>query len=196
MLNALCEQPQIDWPRVTAFHMDEYIGLAPNAPQSFGAWLRRNLFDKLPFHAVHLIDTSKAPDIAAKDYAEKLAEAPIDIVCLGIGVNGHLAFNDPPADFNDPEPVKVITLAEASRQQQVDDQCFPNLEAVPKQAITLTIPRLLSAKYLYCCAPGASKKQAVTQTLKGPISPKHPSTSLRLHTHCNLYLDQESVPST
>lgn len=194
MLHALCHEPNIDWPRVTAFHMDEYLGLPPDAPQRFGAWLRKAIFDKLPFGAVHLIEPGSNPQASAKDYAEKLAQAPIDIVCLGIGVNGHLAFNDPPANLNDPEDVKIITLSQASRQQQVDDQCFASIEQVPTQAITLTIPRLLNAGRLYCTVPGKAKQKAVKDTLEKPISAKHPSTALRQHPNCNLYLDQNSKP--
>jgi glucosamine-6-phosphate deaminase len=194
MLNALQTQPGIDWPRVTAFHMDEYLGLPENAPQRFGLWLRRAIFDKLPFAAVHLIEPGDDPETAAALYASKLAEAPIDLVCLGIGANGHLAFNDPPADLDDPVPVKVVRLDAACRQQQVDDQCFSTIEEVPERALTLTIPRLLAADRLYCSVPGAMKREAVRRTLQDPISSSCPATALRLHPNCTLYLDRESAP--
>jgi glucosamine-6-phosphate deaminase len=194
MLGALREQPGIDWSHVTAFHMDEYLGLAENAPQRFGVWLRRVIFDKLPFAAVHLIEPGDDPERTAQDYARKLDEAPIDIVCLGVGVNGHLAFNDPPADLDDPASVRVVHLDDVCRMQQVDDQCFPTLEDVPERAITLTIPRLLAADRLYCCVPGEMKREAVRRALRDPISPACPATALRLHPNCRLYLDPDSAP--
>lgn len=193
-LDSLVEQPGVSWNRVTAFHMDEYLGLPDDAPQRFGVWLRRAIFDKLPFAAVHLIETGIDPEMTAAEYARKLDEAPIDIVCLGIGVNGHLAFNDPPADLNDPLPVKIVHLDAACRKQQVDDQCFLKIEDVPERAITLTIPRLLAADRLYCCVPGASKREAVRRTLHDSIGPACPATALRLHPQCRLYLDTQSNP--
>lgn len=193
-LAALAQQPGVAWNRVTAFHMDEYLGLPDDAPQRFGLWLRRAIFDKLPFAAVHLIEPGDDPELEAAEYARKLDEAPIDIVCLGIGVNGHLAFNDPPADLNDPLPVKVVHLDAACRKQQVDDQCFSRIEDVPERAITLTIPRLLAADRLYCCVPGALKRDAVRRTLNDPIASACPATALRLHPQCRLYLDPQSNP--
>src|SRR6201994_4733378 len=123
-LRHLAEQPGIDWSRVTAFHMDEYLGLAPDAPQRFGNWLREALLDRVPVGTAHLIDPGEDPQAAAERYSALLAAAPIDIVCLGIGVNGHLAFNDPPADFADPLTMKTVDLDSQCRQQQVDDKCF------------------------------------------------------------------------
>lgn len=122
MLLSLSQASGVDWSRVSAFHMDEYLGLAADAPQRFGVWLRRAIFDHLPFGAVHLIEPGDDPNRTADDYAATLNAATIDIVCCGIGINGHLAFNDPPADFNDPLTVKIVTLDERSRQQQVDDK--------------------------------------------------------------------------
>ena len=194
ILASLVAQPGIDWSRVTAFHMDEYIGLAPDAPQRFGLWLRRAIFDRLPFAAVHLLDPGNDPEAAAAAYARNLTEAPIDIVCLGIGVNGHLAFNDPPADLNDPKPVKIVPLDATCRQQQVDDGCFPTFDSVPTHAITLTIPRLLAADRLYCCVPGPRKRDAVRRAFHDPIGPSCPATALRLHPRCRLYLDPDSTP--
>jgi glucosamine-6-phosphate deaminase len=194
MLDALVAQPGIDWHRVTAFHMDEYLGLAEDAPQRFGLWLRRAIFDKLPFAATHLLSPGNDPDAAAAEYARLLDEAPIDIVCLGIGANGHLAFNDPPADLNDSASVKIVALDDACRQQQVDDRCFATFADVPARALTLTIPRLLAADRLFCCVPGAMKREAVRRTLIDPISGDCPATALRTHSHCILYLDSDSVP--
>lgn len=195
LLDALARERDIDWRRVTAFHMDEYLGLAADAPQRFGAWLTRHLFSRIAFGAVHVIGQEPDPDLEAARYAALLAQAPIDIVCLGIGVNGHLAFNDPPvADLHDTKQVKVVELDEVCRQQQVDDGCFPTLADVPTHAITLTIPRLLDAGQLFCVVPGASKRAAVEQSLYGPIGTACPASALRTHPRCTLYLDQDSTP--
>ena len=195
MLAALCATPGIDWSRVAAVHMDEYIGLAPAAPERFAKWLDDNLFERVPFAEVHRIDPGPDPAAAAEAYAALLAEAPIDIICLGIGVNGHVAFNDPPvADFNDPLDVKVVTLDAECRQQQVDDKCFAQLADVPRQAITLTVPRLMRANRLFCVVPGGQKREAVRATLHGPVSTSCPASILREHADCTLYLDAESYP--
>jgi len=193
MLAALIGMADIDWSRVTAFHMDEYLGLAPDAPQRFGLWLRRAIFDRLPFAAVHLLEPGADAEVAAAEYADKLAESPIDIVCCGIGANGHLAFNDPPADLNDPADVKVVQLDRACRQQQVDDRCFERFEDVPTHALTLTVPRLLASDRIFCCVPGALKKTAVRRTLKDAISGEVPATALRTHSNWSLYLDEDSA---
>ena len=195
MLAALIAEPSIAWERVEAFHMDEYLGLSPDAPQRFGNWLRAAIFDRLSFGAVHLIGPTDDPPAAIAAYTAALAAAPIDLVCLGIGVNGHLAFNDPPvADLSDPVALKVVELDPICRRQQVDDGCFPRLEAVPTHAITLTIPRLLQAERLFCVVPGAAKRDAVRRALTAPIGPACPATALRLHPDCTLYLDPESAP--
>jgi glucosamine-6-phosphate deaminase len=194
MLEALVPELGIDWGRVSAFHMDEYLDLAEGAPQHFSAWLSRTLFDRLPFAEVHLLSAGDDPSRSADAYARKLNEAPIDIVCLGVGVNGHLAFNDPPANFDDTASVKIVHLDEVCRQQQVSDGCFGAFEDVPKRAITLTIPRLLAAQRIYCCVPGLQKRNAITRMLEGPIGVDCPATALRLHSHSVLYLDTEAAP--
>ncbi len=194
MLAALCASAAIDWTRVTAFHMDEYIGLAPADPARFARWLDRHLFERVPFKAVHRIVPEPDAAAAAAAYAAALAEAPIDIVCLGIGVNGHIAFNDPPiADFDDPVDAKVVQLDEACRRQQVDDDCFATLAEVPQTAITLTIPRLLRADRLIAVVPGRAKREAVRQALYGPRSTACPASILR-EADCTLFLDAESDP--
>jgi glucosamine-6-phosphate deaminase len=194
MLEALIPQPGIDWGRISAFHMDEYLDLPKGAPQHFGAWLSRALFDRLPFAEVHLLSAGDDPLRSADAYARKLNEAPIDIVCLGVGINGHLAFNDPPANFDDAASVKIVHLDEVCRQQQVSDGCFGTLEEVPRSALTLTIPRLLAAQRIYCCVPGSQKRKAIARMLEGPIGVDSPATALRLHPHCVLYLDTEAAP--
>lgn len=183
----------IDWSRVTVFHMDEYIGLALEAPQRFGTFLCERLFDEVKPGEVHLIDSSGNIDEECRRYAELLGEAPIDIVCLGIGENGHIAFNDPPvADFEDSSLVKSVELDLPCRQQQVNDGCFASLQEVPTHALTLTIPALFSGAHLYCMVPGKTKTAAVHRTLNGSISTECPSTILRRHPDCTLYLDIDS----
>lgn len=193
MLTALRAEKNIDWGRVTAFHMDEYLDLPADAPQRFGFWLRRAIFDHLPFAAVHLIEPGNDPAQTANDYAAKLSAEPIDIVCCGVGANGHLAFNDPPADFQDPLTVKVVHLDEQCRQQQVDDQCFATLDDVPTRALTITVPGLIAGRAIFCTVPGTLKKDAVRRMLLEPIHPMCPASVLRTHLRCNLYLDSDSA---
>ena len=192
MLTALRREPDIDWTRITAFHMDEYIGLPGDAPQGFANWLKREFVDHLPLARFEPINSGNNPEAECKRYAALLAEDPVDVVLLGIGTNGHLAFNDPPADLNDPLPVKIVTLDTMCREQQVLDGCFPTLDAVPHRAITLTIPTLLAGRELFCCVPGRHKSAAVQATLQSPISGDCPATALRTHRRCSLYLDRES----
>jgi glucosamine-6-phosphate deaminase len=183
----------IDWSRITVFHMDEYIGLSADAPQRFSQFLRHHLFDIVGPGVVNLIDSTRYIEEECQRYGNLLSEAPIDIICLGIGENGHLAFNDPPvADFCDPQMIKSVELDEQCRQQQVNDGCFPNLDDVPTHALTITIPTILSGAYLYCMVPSKTKKEAVHKTLNGPITTECPASILRSHPHCTLYLDTDS----
>jgi len=194
-LRELCELDGIDWQRVVAFHMDEYVGLPSDHPSGFGNWLRHHLFDRKPFGTVHLLDMQGDPDMNAEAYAQLLGEAPIDLVCLGIGVNGHIAFNDPPvADFADPLVVKRVQLDDICRQQQVDDGCFPAFGDVPAEALTLTVPALLSGRRMIAVVPGASKRAAVERALRGPVSTDCPASILRTHGNCTLFLEPESWP--
>ncbi len=193
VLAYLRQSERIPWEKVTAFHMDEYIGLDEDAPQRFANFLKEHLFDQVNFKAVHLIHGDEDPQAECERYAALLAEKPIDIVCLGIGENGHIAFNDPPvADFADPASVKVVELDHACRQQQVNDGCFASLDEVPRQAITLTIPTLMGGEHLFCVVPGPTKMEAVQATLEAEISTNCPATVLRKHAHCKLYLDHAS----
>lgn len=192
-LHVLAADTEINWSKVTVFHMDEYIGLDPDAPQRFGTFLDTRLFSRVKPGAVHLIDGSADPEKECERYTSLLQEAPIDIVCLGIGENGHLAFNDPPvADFEDPKTVKVVQLDDMCREQQVRDGCFERFEEVPEYAMTMTIPALLAASKLFCIVPGPSKRNAVTQTLTGPVSTSCPASILRQHPSCILYVDRDS----
>ena len=192
MLAALRHEPDIDWKRITAFHMDEYIGLPEAAPQRFANWLKKEFIDHLPIGRFEAIDPGDDPEAVCARYAALLAEAPIDAVLLGIGTNGHLAFNDPPANLEDPLPVKVVTLTKMCREQQVLDGCFSALDEVPERAVTLTIPTLLAGRELFCCVPGLHKREAVRDALLSPIGGDCPATALRKHPACNLYLDQDS----
>ena len=175
--------------------MDEYIGLAPDAPQGFGNFLRRELFSKVSFASVSYLDGT-ADDRAAecRRYGELLAAAPVDIVCLGIGENGHIAFNDPHvADFNDPAAVKVVELDHTCRQQQVNDGCFAKLDDVPTHALTLTIPTLVAPKTVFCMVPAPTKAKAVQAAVEGPISETCPASILRRHDNASLWLDPDSA---
>ncbi len=195
VLKALTEDETIPFERINAFHMDEYIGLSKDAPQGFGNFLKNALFGKANFKSVNYID-SEATDIQKEcdRYDALLKEHPIHIVVLGIGENGHIAFNDPHvADFNDKESIKAVTLDEVCRQQQVNDGCFANLDAVPKQALTLTIPTLFSGQKLFCIVPAKTKAWAVNETINGTVSEKCPASILRRHNACTLYLDSESA---
>jgi glucosamine-6-phosphate deaminase len=193
-LDTLVTAAGIDWSRVDGFHMDEYVGLTPGRPELFGEWLHRHLFDRLGFGSVHVIPPDGRPDEVAAKYAAVLGEAPIDIVCCGIGVNGHIAFNDPPvADFEDAVDVKVVELDDTCRQQQVDDGSFPTLDEVPTQAVTLTVPRLLRAERIFCVVPGPTKAEAAAATFTEPVSTRWPSTILRTHPGCTFYLDADSA---
>lgn len=192
-LDFLLSEP-IEWDRVNAFHMDEYIGLPDDAPQNFGHFLKVRLFDKIGIQNVFYLNGNN-PDIEAEAerYTKLLHRYPIDIVCLGIGENAHIAFNDPHvADFNDPLWVKKVDLDLASRQQQVHDQCFETLSEVPEHALTLTIPALMRASYAFCMVPGPTKAQAILHTVSKDITEEFPSTILRRHNNCILFIDADS----
>ena len=194
VLEALATDREIPWNRVNAFHMDEYIGLSADAPQGFGNFLRNHIFGLADFKSVSYIDIS-AEDAEAEcaRYAELLAKNPTDIVVMGIGENGHIAFNDPPvADFFDPEAVKPVKLDEICRNQQVNDGCFARIEDVPTTAITLTVPTLFAGDYLFCIVPAKTKANAVRATVCDDINEKCPATVLRRHANAVLYLDGDS----
>jgi glucosamine-6-phosphate deaminase len=184
----------LDWHKITAFHMDEYIGLENNAEQLFSRYLSRNIFEKVKFKKVNLLRSANDnPLEECRRYSDLLAEKSIDIVCMGIGENGHIAFNDPPvADFNDKEKVKIVELDLACRQQQVNDGCFASLDEVPQTAISLTVPMLMSANYLSIVVPGERKAEAVFNTIYSNISTECPSTILRTHSNAVMYLDDLS----
>jgi glucosamine-6-phosphate deaminase len=191
LLAGLRDLPGLDWTNVVAFHLDEYLGLPPGAPQSFGSFLCNALFGHVPLGQVHYLQ-GNAPDPSRERerYAGLLLQYPLDIICLGVGENGHIAFNDPQDGPFDPEEVvRLVTLDEHSRLQQVHDGCFASLEAVPRQALTLSAPAIMAGKSLRCVVPGPTKAIAVREMLLGPVGPQCPASMLRQHPDCVLYLD-------
>ena len=195
VLASLVADQDIDWSRINAYHMDEYIGLAADAPQGFGNFLRAHLFDQVPFASVNLIDiTAKDADREAARYGALLDQNLADVVVMGIGENGHIAFNDPPvADFHDTQTVKAVKLDEICRNQQVNDGCFAAIDQVPTHALTVTVPALTRAPYLFCIVPAPSKAWAVRETLTGSIDEHCPASVLRTHDNAILYLDRDSA---
>lgn len=195
VLEALVSDKEIPWEKINAFHMDEYIGLKKNAPQRFGNFLNEHIFSRAPFGSVNLIDAAASdPEAEALRYAGLLKENPADIVVMGIGENGHIAFNDPPvADFHDKKTVKAVQLDGICRRQQVNDGCFASLSEVPTHALTLTVPALVSAPHLFCIVPASSKAGAVRETLNGAVDEHCPASILRTRPGAKLYLDPESA---
>jgi glucosamine-6-phosphate deaminase len=194
-LAELVTYSDVDWSRVTAFHMDEYVGLAPTHSASFQRYMRERVAATLPFKAFHYLagDTGDA-QAEADRYAARLREHPLDLCCCGIGENGHLAFNDPPvADFDDPVDVKIVALEPASRRQQVAEGHFATIDDVPTHAITVTIPALVRARRLLAIVPEARKAVPVRDALQGPITTECPASYLRRQPRATLYLDTESA---
>jgi glucosamine-6-phosphate deaminase len=194
-INYLIGLGAIDWSRVTLFHMDEYLGIEPTHKASFRRYMREKVETRIRPRQFHYIEgDALLPLEECKRYAQLLTAEPIDLCCLGVGENGHIAFNDPPvADFEDPYKVKIVKLDAACRQQQVSEGHFPNFEAVPPYAITLTIPMLCSAHKMLCVAPEKRKAQAVKDMLTGPINTACPASALRRQSNATLFLDTDSA---
>jgi glucosamine-6-phosphate deaminase len=195
-LDAFLARTDVDWSRLVGFHMDEYIGIRPDHPASFARYVRERIIDRAPVppRAFHLIDGLADPQAEASRYTALLAAHPLDLVCMGVGENGHLAFNDPPfADFDDPVDLKVVTLDLASRRQQVGEGHFPDLGSVPETALTVTIPALLRAGVDLVAAPEARKAAAVLAALTGPVTTDCPASILRETPHARLFLDVGSA---
>ncbi|MFS0858667.1 glucosamine-6-phosphate deaminase [Paenibacillus taichungensis] len=193
LYEGLVREQGIDWSRVCTFHMDEYMGLADTAPQRFGQYLTDRLFSRVQPGRVELLDGLQGVEQECQRYGDLLRAAPIDIVCLGIGENGHIAFNDPPvADFEDSRIVKAVKLDEACRRQQVNDGCFAHLDDVPAEALTLTVPTLMAGRELFAIVPGASKRSALAAALYDPISTACPATILRTHPGITMFTDREA----
>lgn len=185
----------IDWKKITVFHLDEYKGISDSHPASFRKYLReRILEDVAPAQVFYLNGDAADTQQEVARYAQELEKHPIDVACIGIGENGHLAFNDPPvANFNDPKLVKVVELDEACRNQQLGEGWFPTFEDVPKEALTLTITAIMSCKAISCVVPDARKAEAVFNSLFGEISTKCPGSILRQHPETRLFLDEGSA---
>lgn len=193
-LDCLASQP-LDWSKVIVFHMDEYVSLLDTHPASFRSYLREHLLAQIRApRVVNFIHAEAPEEHEIARYSALIGERPIDVACLGIGENGHLAFNDPPvADFHDPARIKVVALDEDCREQQVHDRCFISLEDVPTHAFTLTIPTLMSAREISCVVPGPRKAAAVRDTLLGPIVTSCPASILRTHPRATLHIDDEAA---
>lgn len=192
---AALKTADIDWTRINAYHMDEYIGLPDDHPAGFRNFLKAALFDELPFKSVNLLN-GNAPVIEEEiaRYGRLLREHPVDVCMLGVGENGHIAFNDPwVADFADPALVKVVPLDEKCRNQQVHDGCFAQLSQVPTHALTLTIPALTNAGHMFCTVPAATKADAVRAMLSGEVTIDCPASILTKHADARLYTDRASA---
>lgn len=195
MVSSLAAISDLDWNCVEVFHVDEYVGLVTSHSASFGGWLKRNVVDRMhPAKAHYLAGDAKDMNRECQRYAELIKLAPIDISFLGIGENGHIGFNDPhEANFADPQTVKVVTLDEPCRLQQVGEGHWPNLTSVPTQGVTITCPALVHASHIICCVPGRNKAEAVRSALEGPISTVCPASIIRTLANAKLYLDVHSA---
>lgn len=192
-LNALTATPGIEWDRVEMFHLDEYIGLPISHPASFRSFLLTRLITKTGIRRYHLLDGETDPVSVVREVGKELASAPIDVAFVGIGENGHLAFNDPPADFETEEPYLIVDLDEACRRQQLGEGWFASLSDVPKQAISMSVRQVLKAQEIIAIVPDKRKAPAVAACFEGEISPMAPSSILRTHAKTTIYLDQDSA---
>jgi len=194
LLSALCRDRSVDWPSVELFHLDEYLGIPSNHPASFRRFLRERLVEPAGIGTVHWLDGTADPRMVMAEVGIALRRAPIDLACVGVGENGHLAFNEPPADFSTTEPLMVVELQEISRRQQVGEGWFRNLEDVPARAMTMTIPEILRAARIVCVVPDARKARAVRACFgAGRITPDAPASALLGHPGCVVYLDRASA---
>src|SRR5438067_13287602 len=192
-LDALTATPDIDWKRVEMFHLDEYIGLPLSHPASFRNYLLKRLINKVGITRYHLLDGESDPVAVAREVGSQLTSAPIDVAFVGIGENGHLAFNDPPADFETEEPYLVVNLDEACRRQQVGEAWFSDISQVPKQALSMSVRQILKAEEILAVVPDSRKAQAVKACFEGEISPMAPASILRTHVNATVYLDRNSA---
>ena len=192
-LKALTSAPGVDWPKVEAFHLDEYIGLPITHPGSFRKMLLEQLISKTGIVKYHLLDGERDADAVVARASAALASAPVDIAFLGIGENGHLAFNDPPADFETEEPYLIVELDDACRRQQVGEAWFPDVSQVPQRAISMSVRQIMKIKEVIAVVPGARKAEAIKACFNGEISPMAPASILRNHPHATVYLDRASA---
>jgi glucosamine-6-phosphate deaminase len=191
-LEALTATPGMDWGHVEMFHLDEYVGLPETHPASFCKYLRERLINKVGIGKYHLLSGTDDPGTVMQTVGSELQEAPIDIAFVGVGENGHLAFNDPPADFETQQPYAVVTLDQPCRRQQLNEGWFASLDDVPRQAISMTISQILKAKEILCIVPDARKAQAVKNCFDAKVSPMAPASVLQNHANTTVYLDAAS----
>lgn len=185
---------EVDWSKVTMFHLDEYIGLRESHPASFRKYLKERFLSKVPpLKAAYLIDGEADANEECQRLGELISKHPIDVALVGIGENGHLAFNDPPADFETEQPYIVVELDEPCRKQQLGEGWFASLEEVPRQAISMSIRQIVKSKHIICSVPDSRKAIAVRDCLEKPVSNLHPASILQEHTRCNCYLDESSA---
>jgi glucosamine-6-phosphate deaminase len=192
-LEALTKRTGIDWSLVEMFHLDEYVGARGDHPASFGRYLRERLIGPTGIRRYHLLEGDKDPADVCRSVGAAIQSAPIDCAFVGIGENGHLAFNDPPADFDTREPYVVVTLDEASRRQQVGEGWFKAVADVPDRAISVSVRQILAAREIVCVVPDARKAEAVKNCLAGPVSPMAPASILQTHAKTTVYLDNASA---
>ena len=192
-LDALTAAPDVDWKRVEMFHLDEYIGLPLSHPASFRGYLLKRLINKVGITRYHLLDGESDPASVAREVGAKLASAQVDVAFVGIGENGHLAFNDPPADFDTEDPYLIVELDEACRRQQLGEGWFKSLSEVPQRAISMSVRQILKAHEIICIVPDARKARAVATCFEGEISPNAPASILRTHPRATIYLDNDSA---
>ena len=192
MLNELIEQ-DVDWTKVTGFHLDEYIGMTDEHPASFRKYLKERFVDKIALKAFHYVAGETEPQEECNRLGEIINNHPIDVAFVGIGENGHLAFNDPPADFETEEAYLVVDLDEACRKQQMGEGWFKTMEDVPKQAISMSIKQIMKSKAIICSVPDVRKAKAVQGSLEGDVSPLVPASILQQHKAIWIYLDKEAA---
>lgn len=191
-LNQLLLDRDIDWTKVTMFHLDEYIGLSDSHPASFRKYLKERFLSKVTLKASHLINAETRPETECERLGKCILDHPIDVALVGIGENGHLAFNDPPADFDTNQPYIIVNLDEACRRQQLGEGWFPSLEAVPTQAISMSIRQIMKSAHIICSVPDERKAEAVKNSLEQPVSHHFPASILQQHDSCTVYLDRDS----
>ncbi len=192
-LDHLTAAPDVDWKRVEMFHLDEYVGLPLSHPASFRSYLLERLINKVGITRYHLLDGEVHPAAIAREVGAKLPSAPVDVAFVGVGENGHPAFNDPPADFDTEEPYLIVELDEACRRQQLGEGWFKSLSEVPLRAISMSVRQILKAHEIICIVPDARKARAVATCFEGEISPTAPASILRTHPRATIYLDKDSA---
>lgn len=192
-LNQLIKE-DVDWSKVTMFHLDEYIGLPESSPASFRKYLKERFLAHVPsLEAVYLVNGETEPEAECRRLGALISQNPIDVALVGIGENGHLAFNDPPADFETEDPYLVVNLDEQCRQQQLGEGWFKTIDDVPEQAISMSVQQIMKSTHIICSVPNKRKAEAVKNCLAQPVSKQYPSSILQLHANCHLYLDTDSA---